>query len=52
MSWVNNLLRRVAEVDGLSIELRAKAALDAFLSMTELRSDLSFDRHIWGFAGE
>ena len=30
----------------LSIELRAKAALDAFLSMTELGSIFSFDRHM------
>ena len=46
MSWEKSLLRRVAEVEELSIVLRAKAALDAFLIMTELRSDLSFDRHM------
>ena len=46
MRWEKSLLRRVAEVEELSIVLRAKAALDAFLIMTELRSDLSFDRHI------
>ena len=45
INWENNLLRRVADVVELSIELRAKAALEAFLSIIELRSVLSLDKH-------
>ena len=44
MSWLNNLLMVVAETVLSSMEDRAKAAREAFLSMMELSSYLDPDR--------
>ena len=45
ISWLKSLLMVVAETVLSSMVDRAKAARDAFLSITELRSYLDPERH-------
>ena len=45
ISWLNSLLMVVAETVLSNMDDRAKAAWEAFLSMTELSSYLDPERH-------